>query len=64
MTSKLLTPEEVAEQLKVEITTIRTWLRNGTLKGVKLGGRFWRIKEETLEEFINQSEEITEESEE
>ena len=45
MGERMLTPEEVAERLAVTPNTVRGWLRDGTLKGVKLGKRVWRIEE-------------------
>ena len=49
------TPEEVAKMLKVEENTLRIWLREGKIKGCKIGS-FWRIKEEDLKEFITSEE--------
>lgn len=54
MIEQLLTPEEAALQLGITPRTIREWLRNGKLPGVKLG-RLWRVKETDLEAFIAQS---------
>lgn len=55
---KLLTPTEVAEILNLSVRTIKGWLREGKLKGVKIGTRGdWRIIERDLEEFIQQKEE-------
>ena len=48
MGGRMLTPEEVAERLAVTPNTVRGWLRDGTLKGVKLGKRVWRINEDDL----------------
>lgn len=48
MAEKMLTPEEVAERLAVTPNTVRGWLRVGTLKGVKLGKRVWRISEASV----------------
>lgn len=48
---RLYTPEEVAEILKVSVITVKKWLRNGELKGVKVG-KFWRVREEDLQEFL------------
>ena len=48
MNDRMLTPEEVAERLAVTPNTVRGWLRDGTLKGVKLGKRVWRIKEDEV----------------
>ncbi|MDW7730598.1 MAG: helix-turn-helix domain-containing protein [Bacillota bacterium] len=52
MTGKMLTPEQVAERLAVTPNTVRGWLRNGMLKGVKLGNKVWRVREEALEAYI------------
>jgi len=54
---KLLTPEDAAERLQMSVITVKKWLRSGKLKGVKPGGRLWRISEEELERFINESRE-------
>lgn len=59
--SKLLTPEEAAEQMKVSVSTVKRWLRNGELKGVKPGGRLWRVEEEALQQFITNSKETVNE---
>ncbi len=48
---RLLKPEEAAEILGVNLGTVRRWLREGKLKGVKVG-RLWRITEEDLKAFI------------
>ena len=52
MTGKMLTPEQVAERLAVTPNTVRGWLRKGMLKGVKLGKKVWRVREEDLEAYI------------
>lgn len=49
---RLFTPEEAAEALRVKPRTIMEWLRQGKLKGVKLGGKLWRVKESDLRAFI------------
>ena len=54
---KLYSPEEAAELLGINPNTIRAWLRDGRLKGVKLGGRIWRISEESLAAFIGEERE-------
>ena len=53
---KLLTPEEAAGQLQVSLQTVKRWLRSGQLKGVKPGGRLWRIEEEELQKFVRAGE--------
>lgn len=55
----LYTPAEVAEILKIKEHTVRQWLRNKELRGVKLGG-IWRIKESALKQFVDQNETRTE----
>ena len=46
-----LTVEEIAESLKMPIETIRVWLRNGKLKGIRIG-KYWRVKETDFKDFI------------
>jgi acetyl-CoA synthetase len=47
MTEKIFTPDEAAKFLGVHPRTIRRWLRDGELQGVKYG-RLWRIRESDL----------------
>jgi excisionase family DNA binding protein len=49
---RLLTPEEAARILAVSPKSVREWLRQGKLKGVKVG-RLWRIRERDLEAFLD-----------
>ncbi len=52
--NKLMTVEEVAEQLGVNADTVRRWIRNKELAAIDLGGRAgYRITESDLERFIN-----------
>lgn len=53
MVSTLLTPEEVAEILRLHHLTILKFIKNQKLKAIKLG-RVYRIREEDLEQFLNQ----------
>jgi excisionase family DNA binding protein len=53
MAEKLFTPEEVASLLRVKVVTVHSWLRQGKLKGFRVGGRLWRISREQLQEFLN-----------
>lgn len=57
--SQLLTPEEAADRLQVSLSTVKRWLRNGQLEGLKPGGKVWRIEEKTLEQFIAASSKYT-----
>jgi len=50
-TLNLLTAEEVAALLRVDEATVRRWLRDGELFGLKLG-RAWRISESALQAFL------------
>ncbi len=50
---KLLTVQQVADQLQVRPKTVREWLKSGQLKGVKIGGRQWRVKESDLQAFVD-----------
>jgi excisionase family DNA binding protein len=58
MSDKFLTPDSVAKMLAVSPATVRIWLRNGTLKGLKVGaGKLWRISEEDIRDFLYKSRE-------
>lgn len=47
------TPTQVAELCQVTSETVRKWLNEGTLRGVKLDS-FWRIKRVDLLTFLNE----------
>ena len=51
MNKELLTPQEVADYLKVDVRTIYRWLNNGSLPGVKIVDN-WRIKKSVLNALI------------
>jgi excisionase family DNA binding protein len=38
MSERVLTVPEVAERLRINVETVRRWLRTGRIKGVRLGG--------------------------
>jgi excisionase family DNA binding protein len=52
----LLTVHEVAKRLNLSEYTTYTWFRAGKLKGLRLEGRFWRMEEGDLEEYLKKSE--------
>jgi excisionase family DNA binding protein len=52
-TDTLLNPEQIAARLQVSEYTALKWLRQGRIKGRKLG-KFWRVRESDLEAFINE----------
>jgi excisionase family DNA binding protein len=54
--TRLLTPSEVAEMLQVTDNTVTAWLREGRLKGLKVGIRAWRIRPSDLQSFLDQAE--------
>jgi len=47
----LLSVEEVAARVKVSTYTVRRWVRQGRLAGIKIG-RDWRVDERDLEAFL------------
>lgn len=48
---KLLTPEEVADYLSIAQKTVKDYLRDGKIRGIKIG-RAWRVRREDLERFL------------
>ena len=50
----LLTPFDVAKRLQMNERTVTQWLRQGYLRGFKIG-KEWRVSEEDLETFIEAS---------
>ena len=55
---KILTPIQVAKQLKVSESTVRSLISNGQLKSEKINGKR-QIKEDDLTEFVIASDGIT-----
>jgi excisionase family DNA binding protein len=51
---KVYTPQQAAEILSISDKTLMDWLRAGKIKGVKVG-KYWRIMEADLEEFLRQN---------
>jgi excisionase family DNA binding protein len=50
---RLLTVEEIAEQVSVTHETVRRWLRSGDLRGVRLARKAgWRVREGDLQRFL------------
>ncbi len=52
---QLLTVKQAAKALSIHPETVREWLREGKIKGVKLGATKlgWRIPEEELDRFLH-----------
>lgn len=57
LADNLLTYKEVAERLSVSIWTVRSWVRKGYLKSLKIGEKTVRVSEADLSEFIKRKEE-------
>lgn len=49
---EMLTVEEVAEMMKVNIRTVRLWVQSGELPRVRIGTREYRISKADLRAFI------------
>ncbi len=58
-TSTLLTVSEVAQELRVDDTTVRRWIKSGVLEAIPLPARgqrqVWRVKRETVDTLLNSS---------
>lgn len=48
-------PQEIAEKYNLKHRTVLSWIRQGKLKGVKLGD-LWRVHRSDLEAFIKASQ--------
>jgi excisionase family DNA binding protein len=53
MENDILTVEQTAQMLQMHVATVRRMLRNGSLPGMKLGPKEWRIPAKSLQEFID-----------
>jgi excisionase family DNA binding protein len=53
MQQEWYTPEQVAERLQVSIWTVRRWLREGILGGVRFEGQ-WRISSDDVARFVDE----------
>jgi len=57
---QLLTLEDVAERLKVSVSTVRRWVRSNELRSIKVGNRGqYRIGLKDLEEFLAEQPDTT-----
>ena len=52
--AQTLTVSEVADRLRVSTATVTNWLRDGRLRGYRIGGTKagWRIEVSDLEQYI------------
>ena len=49
---RLLKTREVADICGVSPRTVAQWLRDGVLRGIKINGFTWRVREEDVNEFL------------
>lgn len=52
---RLLTPEQVADNLQLHHLTVLKFIKNKKLKSIKIG-RVYRIREEDLQNFLENNE--------
>jgi len=52
---KYLTAEEIAAELRVDISSVRRWLRSGGLASVRIG-RQYRVERTVYEAFVKSRE--------
>jgi excisionase family DNA binding protein len=53
MSTEWLTVEEIAQQLKMHVDTVRGWIRDGKLKATRFG-RDYRVKREDFDKFVQE----------
>jgi excisionase family DNA binding protein len=60
MNDAMLTVSDVAARLKVPEQSVRRWLRDGRMEGIRLGGTKagWRIEPEAVERFLDQARQV------
>lgn len=62
MSKEWLTSDEIAEELRVHVATVREWIRQKKLKAAKFG-RDYRIKRKDYEEFIEKHYDVGDDAE-
>lgn len=53
---RLYSVDELCEILNAKPSTVRLWLREGRLHGVKLGPKLWRVPQSALDAFLSDAE--------
>lgn len=51
MNEQLMTAEEVAEYLRVRLTTVYEWAKKGKIPAARVG-RLWRFRREEIETWV------------
>jgi excisionase family DNA binding protein len=54
-----LSPSQTAEEVRVHVKTVISWIRTGRLKASKCGPRLWRIDRADLEQFLRRDRPTT-----
>ena len=47
-----ITPEEIAEELRVSVKAVYMWLRKGVVRGIKVG-KVWRVRRADYDYFLD-----------
>lgn len=50
------TPQEIATKLKIDMSTVYRWIKDGSLKAIKIG-HVWRISESELNRILGEEKE-------
>jgi excisionase family DNA binding protein len=53
---ELLTTADVARILQLSVKTVGEMIRNGELPAMRIGRRQWRVRRESLEEWMKEQE--------
>ena len=49
---EIMTPKQVAEYLQIHVLTVYRYIQEGRLAASRPGGRFYRIKRESVDKLI------------
>jgi excisionase family DNA binding protein len=55
MDEQVFTVGEIAQRLRVDVKTVRKWIRKGELAAIDIGGEY-RIRQSALDDFIQRRE--------
>jgi excisionase family DNA binding protein len=53
-----LTPLQIANRLQVKVDTVKGWLRDGRMKGIKVS-HLWRVTEEEFNRFLGPTSDMS-----